>query len=393
VLVNDYVGLMDRLLELPSATLLTTGRTGTDFLQSLLDSHPEVLMFNGKLFYHTFWNNSVCVAAGEFELDDFLDEFIGKHINLLRSKYDLEERKNQLGENCNQAVNIDLARFKCEAIKLLEGRKVDSKSSMVAIYAAYSMCLGQDIKKKTLLFHHQHHFEKLGNYLKDFPDSKVICMTRDPRQNFISGIEHWRKYDPSTDCGAHLYFYIKRILADATVLEKYNNEYTAIRIEDLGKDNVLKELSGWLGISYNECLKESTWGGLRWRGDRLSAGKNEERGWSKKMLKQDWEKKLGFIDKYVLNYIMFYRLRHYGYRYRSINVLSSFITLFLILCPLSYERRFFSYGYMRDCLRNGQQTKIVKNALYLLRRICLFMKYYADVTRRKKFTQPFLSCK
>lgn len=388
--VSDYTRLMDTLLKLPSVALITTGRTGTDFLQSLLDSHPEVLTFNGALFYHTFWNNSACVAAGDFELDDFVDEFIGKHIKQLKSKYNLEERKNQLGEDCNQAINIDLTQFKCEVIRLLGGRKVNPKNSMIAIYAAYSVCLGQDIEKKKLLFHHQHHFEKLGNYLNDFPDTRIICMTRDPRANFVSGIEHWRKYDPSTDCGSHLYFYIKRILADATVLEGYNNEYTVIRLEDLGKDDILKALSRWLGISYNACLTKSTWAGLRWHGDRLSARKNEERGWSKKMLKQNWEKKLGFIDRYVLNYIMFYRLKHYGYRCEKIGALSSLIMPLLILFPLSYEKRFFSFGYIRDCLRKRDYAKIVKNAVYFLRRVCLFMKYYIDVTRKKKFAQPFL---
>ena len=68
---------MARLLELPACTMVTTGRTGTDFLQSLLDSHPEVLAFNGPIFFQDFWSNSVCVAAGEFDPRDLIDEFIG----------------------------------------------------------------------------------------------------------------------------------------------------------------------------------------------------------------------------------------------------------------------------------------------------------------------------
>ena len=35
----DYSSVMDTLLQLPACTLIATGRTGTDFLQSLLDSH------------------------------------------------------------------------------------------------------------------------------------------------------------------------------------------------------------------------------------------------------------------------------------------------------------------------------------------------------------------
>ncbi len=390
--VSDYRKLMDRLLEMPACALLTTGRTGTDLLQSLLDSHPEVLVFIGSFFYHKFWNNSVCVAAGDFELSDFVDEFIGKHIGILQSKYDITERRNQLGDDHNQSVSIDLGEFKSGVTNLLSGREINSKNSMIAIYAAYAMCLGQDIEKKTLLLHHLHHAERLGNYLKDFPDSKIICMTRDPRANFVSGIEHWRKFDPSTDQGSHLHFYIKRILEDATVLEKYNNEYIAIRIEDIGRENVLRKLCKWLNISYNRCLMKSTWGGLTWHGDRLSEKRSEGSGWSAEMLKNRWETRLSFIDKYVLNYIMFYRLRYYGYSYQKISILDSIVMPFLILLPLSYEWRFISFSYIRDCLRDREYLKITSNVIFYRRRVGLFMQFYSKITRREKFNQPFLSC-
>lgn len=392
-LVKDYSRLMDKLLNLPSCALITTGRTGADFLQSLLDSHPQVLTFNGFLFYHTFWNNSISVAAGKFDLSDFVDEFIGKHIERLKSRYDIFEGKDQLGEHNSQSIDINLSQFKSEIMKLLSGREVNSKNSMIAIYAAYAICLGQDIEKKTILFHHIHHFEKLENYLKDFPDSKIICMTRDPRANFVSGIEHWKKYDASKDQGAHLYYYINRILADAAVLEKLNNEYVVIRIEDLGKECILRELSKWLNISFHECLRKSTWAGLSWHGDRLSDKTNKQAGFSEEMLQNKWEKSLSFIDKYRLNYIMFYRLRHYGYSYKKIGLLAAALVPFLILLPLSYESRFFSFSYIGSCLRNRQYLKMVRNVVFFLRRVRLFLSYYVKVTGGEEFRQPFLFCK
>jgi len=389
---SDCARLMDRLLKLPSATLIATGRTGTDFLQSLLDSHPEILTFNGALFYHTFWKNSACVRSGKFTLSHFLDEFIGKHIEKLKSAYDILEMKHRLGESRNQSLDVDIARFKSGVIELLDGLEINSKNSMVAIYAAYARCIGQDIEKKKILFHHIHHSEKLGDYLKDFPDSKIICMTRDPRANFVSGIEHWRRFDPRTDNEAHLYYCIKRILADSSVLKKYDNQYTAIRLEDVRKKGViLKKIAEWLGISYNACLTKSTWGGLAWHGDMLSERKKKDDGGSSIVYNNNWENRLSHFDKYVLNYIMFYRLRHYGYSSKRASFLALLITPFLILFPLSYERRFFSFGYICDSLRRRDYAKIAKNVLYFLRRVCLFMKYYADTAGRKRFTQPVLN--
>ena len=208
--------IINHLLEIPSCALIATGRTGTDFLQSLFDSHPEVLTFNGTLFFYNFWESSACVKVGNFNLNDLIKEFYGKHIELFKSKYDLVERKNQLGKEFNQSIDINLVEFENNVVSLLENQEPSSKKTLLAIYASYGMCLGQDILKKKLFFHHAHHFDTLNPFIKDFPESKVICMTRDPRSNFVSGIEKWRTYSPSTDNENHLFNYLKRILTDST---------------------------------------------------------------------------------------------------------------------------------------------------------------------------------
>lgn len=382
--------MMDKLLELKACALITTGRTGTDFLQSLLDGHPEVLTFNGGLFFHDFWKESICVKAGKFAIEDFIDEFVGKYIEKFKSRYDLQERKNELGEDGRQSIDIDLGRFKAEAANFLKQTPLNSKTVMLAIYAAYAICLGEDIQKKKLLFHHIHHFERLDKYLQDFSESKIISMTRDPRANFVSGIENWRRYNPAADHGLHLYRYIRRILVDTSALSKYSNEYIAIKIEDLGKESALRKLAQWLNISYDQCMKKSTWAGLRWRGDRLSVNKNESGGWSETILRNKWDAKLGVIDKYILNYIMFYRLKYYGYSFKKINFIDSVVVLFLILFPLSYERRFFSWQYILGCLRKREYRKILRNIKAYPLRIILFFKYYAKTLRKDRSIYPFL---
>ena len=66
---KTYSDVMDHLESLKPCTLITTGRTGTDFFQSLLDSHPEVLTFNGHIFFHDFWNNAKCTKKKIFALN------------------------------------------------------------------------------------------------------------------------------------------------------------------------------------------------------------------------------------------------------------------------------------------------------------------------------------
>ena len=90
-----------------------TGRTGSDAFQSQLDSHPEIFVFNGVLFFHNFWNNACTVQnTDEPCVEDIADEFIGQHIALLKSRYDLGEKKYALGENMDQSIEIDLVHLK-----------------------------------------------------------------------------------------------------------------------------------------------------------------------------------------------------------------------------------------------------------------------------------------
>jgi len=373
--------------------LIATGRTGTDFLQSLLDSHPQVLLFNGDLHFHEFWKNSVCVKAGAFELSDLLDEFTGKHFERFKSRYDLIERKDQLGEDGTQTIDIDIDVFKKHCLKFLEGQPVHTKSVLLAIYASYALCLGQDLKQKRIVFHHEHNFETIDGYLQDFPESKIIVMTRDPRACFVSGIENWRKFDRLKDRGLFLNYYLARLLADADVLNKLPNTYTVIRVEDLNHKGVLQSLCFFLGIDYHPSIEHSTWAGLKWHGDRVSARKASDDGRSRTILKNSWEIKLSAKDKYIFNFLLNNRLKHYGYLHGQISGWDYVIAPFLILLPLDYEWRFFTLLYLKESVQHGEYRKILSNALCYAKRVALMLKYYFRALRQHPFNHPYLKSK
>ena len=75
---------MVHLNSLQPYVLITTGRTGSDFIQSLLDSHTEVLTFNGSLWFHDFWHNAKTTKTDTINISDSLDEFIGIHLEKLK---------------------------------------------------------------------------------------------------------------------------------------------------------------------------------------------------------------------------------------------------------------------------------------------------------------------
>jgi|SaaInlStandDraft_4_1057021.scaffolds.fasta_scaffold05652_3 hypothetical protein len=385
------VDILKHLSSLNSCTLVTTGRTGSDFFQSLLDSHPEVLTFNGNIIdYYDFWNNSKCVKTDGFDLSDFIWEFIGTYIERFKSKYDYFERKDQLGENFDQSIDIDIHKFRKYFIDIMNGNVVNEKNCLLAIYGAYAIVLGQDIFKKKIFFHHIHHHEKLASFIKDFPATKIISMTRDPRANITSGVYNHKKYNPESMNGAHQYFYINRILKDARALEIYNNEFISIKLESLGRENTLRQLAIWLGIEYSEKLKISTWAGLIWNGDRLSQQKRRGVGFSKELLANNWEDILSKKDKYIFNFLMNKRLEHYNYNFKKINVISYLLIPFLNIMPLSYEKEMLSIPFIFKETMKKNPKLIILNYYYYIKRIILFQKYYWKTINNESFNLPYL---
>ena len=375
--------IFNRLSSLPVCTILTTGRTGSDFLQSLLDSHPQVLTFNGILVFNRFWRNSICVNAGEFLLSDFIEEFIGKNIEKFKSKYDLFEGKDRLGTSRDQSIDIDTSVFKDYFMQMMEEQTINSKNCLLSIYGSYALVLNQDISCKKILLHHLHSHDELKYCLKDFPDSKIISMTRDPRSNYFSGVNNHKRYDPELMDGEHHYFYVKRIIDDTDPIKKFNNDYVSIKLEDLGDIKILKKISKWLNISYNEIMLKSTWAGLVWNADRLTINERKGSGFCKDLLKNDWQKHLSKKDKYILNFLMVDRLKYYKYNYFKRSVLSYFIIPLLIFLPMDIEKqwfRIFSDTKTRDV------KSLLKNIFYYFKRCFYFFSVYIKIIVGEKFT-------
>ena len=96
----DYDKYFNHIKNLKIVLLVATGRTGSDFFQSLLDSHPEIIQFTGNWVFHDWWNNAKCKSNPS----DLVNEFIwwnspeNSHITKFKSYYNIEERWNKLGE-------------------------------------------------------------------------------------------------------------------------------------------------------------------------------------------------------------------------------------------------------------------------------------------------------
>jgi len=376
----SYTDLANHLESLDTVVLITTGRTGSDFLQGLLDSHPEVVVFNGSLFFYTdFLLRSKCLKLDDYDVEDVVEEFIGLNIERFKSRYDLTEGKDRLGITGSEAISIDLNEFRRIAIGLANEMDRRPSSILISLYGAYHVCSGMDILNAKVLMHHAHHASESKIFLQDFPESLVLITTRDPRATLVSGIENWRNYSRRHDTGRHLYIYVKRIIEDTAPFAGWGRSCRAMRLEDLPREESLKLLCSWLGIRFEESVLQSTWQGLLWYGDRVSGRKIPAAKWTPNRTYNGWKERLTTKDQVMLNFLMYERLLNYGYKAIPRNFWQWILMPFIIPLPLRYEARFLSWSYIKNVEGKNLSRKAVTcafNAFYYLKRVLLCYQYY-----------------
>jgi|CXWL01.1.fsa_nt_gi hypothetical protein len=386
---DQYQAWMSHLQSLPMVGLITTGRTGSDFLQSLLDSHAQVATFNGHfLIYTEFFSQSICLQWENPITEDVVDEFIGRYIYKLVSKYDIQEGKDRLGETHDQSFRLSTQEFRQHVIDLMGGRTFSTRDFLLAVYGAYGLCLKHNLQAKRVIFHHPHLVEELPGFLRDFPKAALIFTTRDPRANYVSHVEHFRSYYKVNDNEQHIYQCLRMMLEDSLPGKRYGVRYTATRLEDLPRESTLVELSRWLGIDFDEILLRSTWAGLDWHGDRLSKKVFQSKGWSEKRTENNWSARLGKMDQYIFNFIMNSRLRHYRYEWKPISWLDALAVFLLIPLPMKYERYYFSWSYISSVLsekRHSVHIQFLLAPLFYFRRVALCYRFYFSELRGERF--------
>ncbi len=338
-------------------------RPGTDFLQSLLDSHPQVITFDGWLFFHEFYYRAHSVygtksllAGVESDIDgeriddinvrDFFYEFAWSHLHKFNSRYDDLESKGSLGENCNESNVVDIDIFVEHAVQLIRGSELTSRNALLAIYGAFSLARGEDLKTKKVLLHQVHWPEYIPHLVYDFPELKVIACVRDPRVWAVTIMKYHNSIYPlsRTSIGSASAFF--RAAVDGFKgLEEIKDENIRVNVlEKLHDDpeKILRFLSSWLNISFSEVLLKSTWNGKKWNGDSVSVNINKVFDPSRyKDTQRQWLGDLSIVDRIVMGSLMRKEIEYYQHNQEFNNAMWQLLVPLLILVPAKYEMRLF----------------------------------------------------
>jgi hypothetical protein len=334
-------------------------RPGTDFLHSLLDSHPEIISFDGWLHFHEFFDKAISIYGTKnlffknqsknikfdnINLSDFFYEFAWSHLHKFDSRYDNLEMKGNLGLKKNEFNLISIDEFVKNAVNLISNEEFTSKNALLAVYGSIALIKGDDLSNKKILLHNVHLQEYLDPLIADFPSVKIIACTRDPRVWSTKIIKTLSEMDLSRhSINMSRALFTLGIDGSNPISSRNLNIYvnTLESLHEKPKE-VMTNICNWAGIEYSENLLHSSWSGKIWNGDILSnniksffdTGRYIES-------KKQWKKDMYFTERVSLEAIMRTEINLYKYKPEFNAKLWLIFVPFFILLPVKYEVNIF----------------------------------------------------
>lgn len=316
------------------------GRSGSVFLGSLLDNHPQVIMLPGTqlAFYNFFWEK----YSGSLKIESLINNFCSYFSSFfdvyafsqlsLGTQPALDLGFAAVGEDRNEKVEIDKEKFKKIMYYILS--KIDhinKKSFFQAIHVAYTISNGDSARLNTgqlpLIVYQLHmNWENLVTSLvSDFPKTKFVHMIREPFQTVGSHFKH-------TNFSANVMNYFYR---DAFPYVE-SNFSKAIKLEDLHTKpiEIMKKISSWVDIDWSDTLMESTFNAKKWWNLK---DVEQVSGFNKVIISKNHSSLYYKFDKYRLRILYSKRFKLWGYPSKTYSKLEHFILLPLLLFPFKME--------------------------------------------------------
>jgi hypothetical protein len=217
--------------------ILSTGRTGSTLLSSMLNMHPEILSVSEEPFAYNLYPKYKNVTNWTDEtIEQFCYDFY------LFSEGKLEP---QFGK-------------KDDIVKLLKEHQSVLTGEYAIKLAYFAFFPNKDKSKVTTIVDKELKFHHFLNEVADFyPTSKFIILSRDPRDNVLIKIKRAikKKRVPSTIFLAKTWNYeYTKLIQKTSTLNK--NRCLKVKYEDLVEKpaEVLKTITTFLNLPYSDVM-------------------------------------------------------------------------------------------------------------------------------------------
>ena len=353
------------------ALIITGGRSGADLLQSLFDSHPEILQFPGVLQFDDDFIKIFNLKSDK-EISKY---FIKINKQFFDSRINKKERHHKLGTKKNDFFIVDKKKFIKKFIKHYNRSKKTNYDLLESLHKAYC----KNIKKKKLIIVHVHLQMFLANYIKYIglnKNLKILLTFRDPLVSMCSAINNWLNYKKGIDLTPrNLFTNIDIHFNNFNNLHFIRKKIRVVKLENLHKFSILtlKKICKYLKINFSRSMLKSTYHRKKWWGDALS--KKYLNGLNKKF-KNNFDFKL-FDNKEIL-YLeskLYFILKKYNYPFRS-KITQSYEKYYFL--PFNFEKKTWNNVIKKNKFKIKTKLSIIYfylKRIFLLRKKNLFNLY------------------
>jgi hypothetical protein len=332
------------------------GRSGSVFLHSLFDSHPEVLTFPAtrlNSFHARQWPDIV----SQPDLEQMVGRFVWWNPSLFDGRQDCWfEGLDSMGPARDLALQVDPRVFTRQLLELLgKDERASRKRFFLAAHVAYALARGQDVSRATTIIYHLHSPEAyagIQSALSDFPELTAVGITREPVRSVLSYLRKnvlaarvWGQTDRSdyeklASTSAYNFVYRHQLIGWRELRARFRLPFRALRLEDLNRDveHEMRALARFLKLGWHPCLTRSTFNGLEYWGDQLSVGQSNGAS-VQAPSSSEADAALDALDRYVLQGLLAEFQSELGYA--DIDRLQRWLAPLLLLLPTRLERLAF----------------------------------------------------
>jgi len=263
-----------------AVALIHWGRSGSGFLHSLVDGHPQISTLPGH-YLGDYFGRDTWKDIASTDPDILVERFCSLHEvlfdadasaappgfrNSTLTNFGYMEGHTTMGDARDQKLTLDRALFTRTLRELLAGEiKINPNEFFERVHVAFDRCLNRQ-SQTDLLFYHIHNPDSwaLLNYLRYNSHAKLLLSVREPLQS----CESWASDETYGEAVTR----VQQFLFTFDQVEFKHYDSRGIRLEDLklDTDKTLKTLCEWMQIEDDDVLRSPTFQGLKYWGDPSS---------------------------------------------------------------------------------------------------------------------------
>jgi hypothetical protein len=314
---------LDELEKLAAITFY--GRSGSMFFQSLLDSHPNIIMIPGAYImgFYDFWqgeghslNKENLINAFVYRYDVLFDVKSSRMIYGCGENAGINNNLEAMGENQDISLGVNKELFIKELKNALEGITIVSRKDFFkAIHLAYFYALGREYhSRRTPIIVFQLHtpsIPRASQILEDFPEATYFQVIREPIQAMGSHIAHY--HDSGELDGDLLIWILTQVLVGGgPIFEQCRNNSWSVKLEHLHtcSKEILSSVCDVLGIPWDDILLQSTFDGYKWWNNK---GSVRVSGFTDKTITKKHEDIFSSFDKFRLEILLYSKYKIWDY--------------------------------------------------------------------------------